>query len=1136
MKSAAAGQGKFIFATPPCGRQKNSRFSGQVTIFAAMNARSWLVLLTVLASQLHAESPRGYYRFPTIHGDTIVFTAEGDLWRVGTGGGVAQRLTSHPGTESLAAISPDGQMVAFSAEYEGPTEVYTMPLAGGLPERRTFHGSVARVAGWTPDGRVLYATEAFSTLPNWQLATIDLKSAAPEALPLAQASQGVFDDNGKHLFFTRLARQSSSTKRYQGGWTENLWRFGRGDAEASPLVPDFKGSSRHPMWWQGRVYFTCDRDGIVNLWSMKSDGSGLEQLTHHKEFDVKSPALHQGRIVYQHGADLRLLDLASNVDTLLDIRLASDFDQTRERWVKKPQDFLTSSHVSPNGDRVVLTARGRVFVAPVAAGRFVELPQAAGVRHRGARFLPDGKSLVALSDASGELEFWKLPANGIGPGQALTTNGIVFRFAGVPSPDGKQLVWADKDRKLWLLDLETRKTTLVAASVRDALDDYAWSPDSAWLAYTDPASNRVQQIHLYHVKDGAKSVVTSDRVESFSPAWSPDGKWLYFLSDRELRSLVSSPWGARQPEPFFTEATKIYALALTKGLRWPFQPGDELQKEKTEDKPAEKKAAPAKGKAKSTKAAAKPGGKTESTNLVTVKIDLAGLATRLYEVPVPAGNYSALAVTAKHVLFLARDTGFGAKAHLKQLEITNKDPKAKTLVEDLNSFEVAADGKKLLIRKGESFYVIAPDAAAPAKLDDRVNLDGWTLSLVPREEWRQIYAESWRMVRDFFYDRDMHGVNWRAMREKYQPLVERVSDRGELSDVIYEMVGELSALHIYVRFGDQREGPDQVRPASLGAKLARDASAGGWRVEHIYRADPDFPGQLAPLSQPAVGAVAGDVIQAINGRSILSVPSPALLLRNQAGKQVLLEFKPKSGGTNRQAIVKPVSIEREADLRYDEWELTRREKVEWLGKGQIGYVHLRAMGAGDIADWARNYFPVFNRQGLIIDVRHNRGGNIDAWILEKLLRKAWFYWQPRVGEPYWNMHYAFRGHLVVLCNERTASDGEAFTEGFRRLGLGKVIGTRTWGGEIWLSAQRWLMDNGMATAAELGVYGPEGEWLIEGHGVDPDIVVDNLPHATFNGQDAQLEAAVKHLQELIAKDPRPIPAAPKYPDKSFKPK
>ena len=583
----------------------------------------------------------------------------------------------------------------------------------------------------------------------------------------------------------------------------------------------------------------------------------------------------------------------------------------------------------------------------------------------------------------------------------------------------------------------------------------------------------------------------------------------------------------------------------TKDQRWPFQPKDELQPDNTDEEKDDKKDEEKNGedKAKSIDADSEKETKDDKADRKSkgkeskppvVKIELDGLESRLFEVPVAAGNYSDLEVTAKHLLYVVHDLGFRAKSHLKQLEITNKDPKPKTLVEDIRNYELAADGKKLLLRKGGKFYIIAADASASAKLEDEIKLDNWTFSIVPREEWRQIYTEAWRMLRDYFYDRGMNGLDWPAMRQKYLPLIDRVSDRSELSDVIYELVGELSSLHIYVRYGDQREGPDQVKLASLGARLVRDEVAGGWRVEHIYRADPDYPDQFAPLSKPTVKVSEGDILTGINGRSTLEVAQPEMLLRNQAGKQVLLEVKSKGGDEPRRVIVEPISKEREADLRYDEWELTRRERVEELGRGQIGYVHLRAMSPANISEWARGFFPVFNRQGLIIDVRNNRGGNIDAWILEKLLRKAWFYWQPRVGEPYWNMHYAFRGHLAVLCNERTASDGEAFTEGFKRLGLGKVIGTRTWGGEIWLSSRRWLVDSGMATAAEIGVYGPEGEWLIEGHGVDPDMVVDNLPHATFNGSDAQLDAAIKHLKDLIAKEPRPVPPAPKYPDRSLK--
>jgi tricorn protease len=1092
-----------------------------------------------------AETPKGYYRFPAIHGDLIVFTAEGDLWRVPVGGGVAQRLTTHPGSESHPAISPDGQSIAFTAEYEGSPEVYLMPLAGGLPRRLTFGELGPRVEGWTPDGKVIYSTMSFSTLPNRQLATVDPAKGTVRLLPLAQASQGVYEQEGKRLFFTRLAEQGSSTKRYQGGTVENLWSFADGDPEAVPLTADFKGASRNPMWWNGRVYFSSDRDGVMNLWSMKPDGSDLSQHTQHGEYDVKSPSQEGGRIVYQQGADLRLLDLRDGQDRLLDIRLASDFDQQRERWVKKPLDFLTTVHLSPKGDRLAFTARGQVFVAPVEQGRFVEVPRRTGVRYRNARFMPDGKSLLSQTDESGEIEFCLLPANGVGRVEPVTTNGTVFRFEGVPSPDGKHIAWADKNGKFWIHDLESQHTTLVMETPRDQVEDFAWAPDSRWLAFTYPASNTVQQIMLYQLTNGTLTTLTSDRVESYNPAWSPDGKWLYFLSDRNLRSLVPSPWGPRQPDPFFTETTKIFALGLTKDTRWPFRPKDELQADKGDDEKEKKEEKKEKEKEEkestsesgdAAKTATAEESKSDAKAQPPIKplvIELEGLSERLFEVPVPAGNYSGLEVTAKHLLWRSRDLGFEAKSHLKQLEITRKDPKPKTLVEDITNYELSGDGKKLMVRKKDVFHVIAVDATAPAKLEDKVNLEGWTFSLTPAEEWQQIYTEAWRMMRDYFYDRGMHGTDWRAIHAKYRPLLDRVSDRAELSDVIAGMVGELGALHIFVRGGDARENPDKIETASLGAVWSRDETSGGWRVGHIYRTDPDYPADLAPLAQPTVMVKEGDVITAINGRNTLSVASPGLLLRNQAGKQVLLDVKPTDGSTNRLVITEPVSSGKAQDLRYDEWELTRREMVEKLGQGEIGYVHLRAMGGNDIAQWARDFFPVFNRQGLIIDVRHNNGGNIDSWILGKLLRKAWFYGQPRVGDTTWNMQYAFRGHLVVLCDHHTASDGEAFSEGIRRLGLGKVIGTRTWGGEIWLSAQRWLVDSGMATAAETGVYGPEGQWLIEGHGVDPDIVVDNLPHETFKGRDAQIEAAIKQLQDLITEDPRPVPPVPKYPNKSF---
>ncbi len=503
--------------------------------------------------------------------------------------------------------------------------------------------------------------------------------------------------------------------------------------------------------------------------------------------------------------------------------------------------------------------------------------------------------------------------------------------------------------------------------------------------------------------------------------------------------------------------------------------------------------------------------------------------------PVPAGRFGALSTDGHRLYWLSTDTSLEPKRKLMALAIEREKPEPKTVLEDVKAYYLSADRKKLLVvkerDKESELYVFDAGDKAPEKLSEsKVDLGHWTFSFEPREQWRQMFVEAWRLERDYFYDRGMHGLDWPKIRDKYLPLVDRVRSRGELNDLLAQMVSELSALHIFVRRGDLRHGPDDIDVASLGAELEKDTAAGGDRVARIYASDPDLPQSLSPLRRNGVGVEVGDVIEAVNGVPALSVVDFAAHLRNQGGRQVLLHVRPKAA-LGHDVVVVPMRSGDSRNLRYDDWELERRRRVEEQGKGAIGYVHLRAMSGDDYAQWARDYYPVFQRQGLIIDVRHNQGGNIDSWILGKLLRKPWFFWQDRVGDPTWNMQFAFRGHVAVLVDAWTASDGEAFAEGIKRLKLGKVIGTRTWGGEIWLSASNTLLDNGIATAAETGVYGPEGQWLIEGHGVEPDIVVDNLPRGTFDGKDEQLEAAIRHLEERIRAEPIKEVPAPPYPRK-----
>jgi len=1092
---------------------------------------------------------RGYYTSPAIRGNNIVFTSEGDLWEVEVNGGVARRLTTNPGTETHAVLAADGKSVAFSADFEGPTEVYTMPVEGGLPQRRTWDGD-SIPQGFAPDGRLMVSTSRYATLPGTQLVLVN-DVGAREIVPLAEAAEGAYSPEDHVLFFTRWFKQWSETKRYKGGTAESLWKFD-GRSEAVPLTADYAGASTQPMFWNKRVYFLSDRDGVMNVYSMDEDGHGVREESHQKIFDISSAAMDDGRIVYACGADLWLLDLKSGHEQIIPITLASDFDQLREHWVKKPIEYLTAAHISPDGMTAVFTARGEVFTLPLRNGRIVKVAANSAVRYREAHFLPDGKSILALSTETGETEFWKFPANGEGEPEQWTNDAHVLRWDGAVSPDGNWLAHYDKDQRLWLFNVKTREEKQISQSMTGDYSDLRWAPDSRWLAYVETANNQSQQIKVLNIASGEIKGITSDRYNSVSPTWSSDGKWMYFLSDRALDTTIKSPWGPREPEPFFDHQVKVYQLALLPDLRSPFLPPDELHPDSDkskEEKPADDKTKDVKKpdtdknaqakKPEDKKPEEKKDDKKEEKNPPEVKIDFADMSQRLGEVPVPPGNYGNLQATEKRLCWLNDGDNTHQHVGMQCVDMANKGDDVDNVMADVKGFEISDNRKKMLVRKGDDFYILDSDVKPSALADPKalakssINLTRWTISTKPIDEYREIFVDAWRLERDYFYDRNMHGVNWVAMRDRYLPLVDRVANRVELNMVIAQMVAELSTLHTFVVGGDARKPADEIDLASLGARLRRDEKAGGFIVEHIYLHDPDLPDNAPPLARPESLVRDGEVIVSIDGQDLLGVTDERVLLRGKAGTQVLLKVKSASG-TTRDVLVTPIKEQDEARLRYAEWEYSRRLTVEKDSNNAIGYVHLQAMGPNDIDQWARDFYPVYDRQGLIIDVRHNGGGNIDSWLLAKLLRKAWFYWQPRVGNPAWNMQYAFRGHIVVLCDEWTASDGEAFTEGFKRLGMGKVIGTRTWGGEVWLSFSNTEADNGIASAAEIGVYGPEGKWLIEGHGAEPDIVVDNLPHDTFSGDDQQLQAALKLLKEQIKDDPRPVPQHPPYPDKSFK--
>ena len=1064
----------------------------------------FFIALIFSSTLVFSQGFEGYYRTPTVHGNTVVFSAEGDLWNVPLNGGLAQRLTTHAEQEFNPAISPDGKTIAFSGSYEGPIEVYTMPITGGLPIRWTYESDASLVNCWTPKGDIAYDTRAFATLPDRQLVTINPKTKDKHRVPLHQASEATYNASGNTVFFVRPSYHGNVTKRYKGGTARQIWKFTNGSKEAIKLTTDFAGGSHHPMWYNNRIYFITDRDGTMNVWSMDENGSDLKQHTKHEGFDVRYAKQNSGNIVYQLGADIWHYNVSSNATKKINIRLQSDLDQLRENWVDNPSNYITSVSPDPKGERIVITARGRAFIAPVKSGRFVEFTHQKDVRYRDATFSGDGKDIYTLSDESGEFEFVKINAQGEDTPKAITKDGKVLRYAGVPSPDGKWMAYDDLENNMFILNLANGKSKKISTN-EEGIYDFSWSPDSKWLAFVQVANNTMAQIFLHGLDANDTFPITTDRANSVNAKWSPDGKFIYFLSDRNFRTIVGSPWGPRQPEPYFDISEKVYHIALQKGTRSPFRKNNELVSNDSK--------------------------KEDSKAPVTIKIDKDGIVERIEEVPVAPGNYRNLEVTDKAIYTLSSSTGANSQTNLAVIEIGNENVKLNTMIERVQGFQLTGNGKKLLVTKGSSIYMVNAGTGKVNDLNEsKVDLSGWKFAITPLEDWKQIFTDAWRMERDYFYDKNMHGVNWKKMHDKYYPLVDRVTTRNELSDLIGRFVGELSALHTSVRGGDTRNDNANIPIANLGARFSRDNANKGYRIDYIYKADPDYPDTRSPLDDPFLDIRAGDIITHINGKPSLESLDIGELIRNQIGKQVKLKVKRAS--TSRDIIVEPIGSM--YSLRYKDWEYSRRLITEKESNNSIGYVHLQAMGSNDINQWYREFYPIFDRPGLIIDVRHNRGGNIESFILEKLLRKAWMYWKSRSGKPYWNMQYAFRGHIVILVDENTASDGEAFADGFKKLGLGTAIGMRTWGGEIWLSSSNRLTDNGLARAPMMGVYGDNGEWLIEGHGFVPDIEVDNLPHVTFNGKDAQLEAAIKYLKELIAKDPRKVPPVPAYPDKSFK--
>lgn len=1087
-----------------------------------------------------ASAEQGFYQHPSARGDVLIFASEGDLWRTARSGGTAVRLTNHPAEESEAHISPDGTLIAFSASYDSDRDVYVMPVAGGSPRRLTFEGGFVQTIGWTPDGRVIFASRLPGGGQGEVLYTVSAQGGEATAIPLWRATDATFGSDRRTVFFSRrglYARARDNAVLYRGGGMEQLWRWTLGsEAEAERLLADFGAPIRHPMAAGGRIWFLSDKSGKDALWSVAEDGSDVRQVSPDLPFPVLQASIDGDAAFLQNGGDLHVVSLATGAVSTLAIDLVTDREQTRPRALGEPLRQLEAARIAPSGTAVAVTARGRVALAAPKALRRVEFAVPLDARARQAVPGPGGDRTFMILDQADRGDIVTMAADGSGAPVAVTKGYDAHIWSFAVAPDGKTLVVWDKQARLQKVDVATGRITLLASNTTgdDApFRDLVFSPDGKLIAYAETSSangGNTADLYVQNLATGERVKATSGKYNDYAPAFAHDGAWLYFISDRNFDPSPGSPWGDRNMGVAFPDRGEIYALQLDPKAKYRFREDNELTM-----KPADRAAGTdeaddtatgpdsdkdtGKGSSKGKGKASKPASK--GPNVV-----FAGLAARLYKVPVKPGVGGQLFASEKF-LYTRREDDVIAIA------IDKSDPKEDIFARNARDFALAADGKTALIVSGTSAKPVLALVPAEAKMPDKLaphvlRLDDWRLIVDPKAEWRQMFVDAWRMHRDFAYDPALRGVDWQAVRAAHEPLLDRIGHRAELNTILGLMAAQLGILHSQVRAGDLPGDSENPEMAFLGASYT--ALAQGLRIDRILRSEDDLVALRPPLRRPGVDVQVGDVIRLVDGRPVASLGDLRRALAGKAGQQVRLDLT--RAGISLSTIVEPMTIQGLQTASYFDHVEDKRTATERLSGGKVGYISLRAMGGGDIASFARDWFPQLDKPGLIIDVRNNNGGNIDSIIVAMLMRRAWAFWAKPdgTGIPTTNMQNAYRGHVAVLIDERTYSDGETFAGAVKALGLAPLIGQRTAGAGIWLSDRNRLADDGGVRIAENAQYSIDGRWIIEGYGVSPDYEVDNPPLASFKGEDAQLQAAIALIAQKLAREPvralmpRPLPA------------
>jgi tricorn protease len=1072
-----------------------------------------LCLSALANAAVHADSPTRLLRFPDIQGERLVFVYAGDIYIVTANGGTALRLTSHPGRELYPKLSPDGSQIAFSAEYNGTRQVYVMPSGGGEPRQLTWYNDVGpmpprggtdnRVLDWTPDGR--HIVVRMNRLPY------DERGGRPYLVPVAggletpmavpESGGGMLSPDGTKFVYTPIDRDFRSWKRYRGGRAQDVWVYDL-TANTSAQLTKNRATDHQPMWVGDTIYFVSDRnDKTLNLYAMPPNGGDARKLTNFTDFDVMWPSAGSNAIVFENGGAIWRFDPAAGQATEIPIRVVGDLPDAQPRYVKAAK-FIESAALSPGGERAVFGARGEIVTVPAKNGEPRVLTHTPDAREHSVAWSPDGKWIAYLSDESGEYEIYVRAQDGSLPPRRLTDDGDIWRFAPVWSPDSSKIVFGDRKQRLRLLDVASGTLTDIDGSRYNDLTQYAFSPDSRWIAYTKNNASRNSSIWLYSLASKTATQLTGDDTSETDPVFDPQGRYLYFLSNRDYNLAFS----AYEFNFLYRDATRIYAATLANDGPALFRPkSDEAGAAAT--KPAE----PAKDDAAKNKP------------IPPLHVDIEGFKDRVVALTAPAGNYATLSANAEGVFYSVFDPAGGPGGNGELFFLGLEADSKPAAVGKFDGYVLSADGKKLLLRRQNDFAIV--DAKPEAKFDEaKLKMDGVELRIEPKREWRQMYVDGWRMLRDWFYDEGMHGQDWAAIRARYEPLVPHLATRSDLDYILQEIAGELNSGHVYVQGGDETV-VERKQGGLLGAEFASDAS-GYPRIAKIFAGQNWEKRTRSPLTEPGVNVREGDYIIAIDGIDARGVDNVYRLLENKAERVVALKVnsRPHSAGA-RDVQVRAVASELE--LRYLDWVESRRRMVDELSGGRIGYIHVPNTAVEGSRELFKGMVAYAAKDALIIDDRYNGGGFIPDRLIELLARQPLNYWKTRGIEPAATPLLSHRGPKAMLINGLSSSGGDALPYYFRKLNLGPLIGTRTWGGLIGISGNPGLADGGTVLAATFSFMDTDGRWAVENTGVVPDIEVIDRPEQIAAGRDPSIERAVQELLATLQRDPpRPVVAPP----------